>query len=43
MDREAWRVTVHGVQSPTRLKQLSMHAGRVKATGSFGLSVDGEL
>ena len=32
-----------GAKTPTRLKQLSMHAGRVKATGSFGLSVDGEL
>ena len=27
MVREAWRATVHAVEkSPTRLKQLSMHA-----------------
>ena len=25
MDREVWRVTVHGVQSQTRLKRHSMH------------------
>ena len=29
MDREAWRVTVHGVaQSRAQLKQLSMHTAR---------------